>query len=169
MEITPALRMKSACLDWLRFDRRCTILATEVGRFSSDVLGLGKSLYEIEIKVSTTDFLADFKKDKHLRYADGHPWTPDYFYFCVPSPLVHWASNLMREKGLPYGVMEHCRENKIYPWGEINRNWIEVALRAKKLNAEQQNIDLISKTMRLRMGSEICRAYHKMIGSEEDE
>jgi len=162
MEIALTLQMKSACLDWLRFDRRCITFATEVGPFSSDVLGYGKSLYEIEIKTSKSDFMADFKKKKHIRYSDGHYWTPDYFYFCIPSSMVIWAVDLMKEKNLPYGIMEHCPNKRSL------RNCVKVQLRAKRMKPKSQNIDLIVRTIKLRMGSDICRIYHKLIRPQED-
>ena len=58
--------IKAALVSYFRFKRQVHIIATECGWFSSDLLMIAnKHLTEIEIKVSLSDFRADFKKPKH--------------------------------------------------------------------------------------------------------
>jgi hypothetical protein len=65
--------------------------------WESDVFGLSKSGYavEIEVKVSRSDFFADFKKGKHITFTGcklGHLGNynnvPHKFYFACPKGLI---------------------------------------------------------------------------------
>jgi len=71
------------------------------GLSECDVISISKSnfIYEYEVKISRSDFKADFKKEKHklmLEKAsvidsninDVWYYTPNYFYFVVPLNLV---------------------------------------------------------------------------------
>ena len=70
------------------------------GLSECDVISVSKSdyIYEYEVKISRSDFKADFKKDKHklmtegLGYKEnkGDVWylTSNYFYFVVPTNLI---------------------------------------------------------------------------------
>jgi hypothetical protein len=71
-----------------------------------DVISISKSdyIYEYEVKISRSDFKADFKKEKHQLMLEGKgtkerlikenntidTWylTPNYFYFVVPRDLI---------------------------------------------------------------------------------
>jgi hypothetical protein len=95
-----------ACLSaYFRFSKQCHFIATEVGRFNADFLTVKKGMMtEVEIKVSKADLNNDFKKQKHQIYEqNASPWTPNYFYFCVPPELVDYAVAKCVDK--PYGVM----------------------------------------------------------------
>lgn len=81
---------------------------TGYGIGECDVLSISKSnyIYEYEIKISKSDFKADFKKDKHRLMIEGKgskerlikennqmikdTWylTPNYFYFVLPIDLI---------------------------------------------------------------------------------
>ena len=74
------------------------------GLMECDVISISKSdyIYEYETKISKSDFLVDFKKDKHKRILEKKNilsyikegiediWflTPNYFYFVVPKDLI---------------------------------------------------------------------------------
>lgn len=69
---------------------------SKAGLYESDVLAITKSLMitEIEVKISRSDFKADFKKThKHYRMqnpiTDGWRWTPNKFYFACPVGLIN--------------------------------------------------------------------------------
>ncbi len=67
---------------------------------------------EIEIKVSKADLNNDFKKPKHRIYAaNSSPWTPNYFYFCVPQELLDYAVAKCADK--PYGILVAKTEHGI--------------------------------------------------------
>ena len=81
---------------------------TGYGLSESDVISISKSdyIYEYEVKISKSDFKADFKKEKHKLMLEGvgvkerlikennnmvrDIWylTPNYFYFVVPENLL---------------------------------------------------------------------------------
>lgn len=57
----------------------------------ADVLVLRKTGYvaEFEVKVSRSDFKADFKKvDKHRFLSGGHPWCANEFYYACEDGLI---------------------------------------------------------------------------------
>ena len=81
---------------------------TGYGLSECDVISVSKSnyIYEYEVKISRSDFKADFKKEKHKLMTEGKSvterlikennemikdvWylTPNYFYFVVPKDLI---------------------------------------------------------------------------------
>jgi hypothetical protein len=71
----------------------------------SDVLAITKSDYfhEYEVKVSKSDYLADFKKKKHKRMADNKAGKqgqiPNRFSFVVPQGMVE-AKDVPKYAGL---------------------------------------------------------------------
>ena len=91
-----------------------------VFEWESDYLAKTKAgyWYEVEIKISLSDFKHDFKKrDKHDtlrtgRHQDG--WggrvdslRPNYFSYCVPEHLVSKVEPLLPEYAGLFGVSEH--------------------------------------------------------------
>lgn len=69
---------------------------TGLGLGECDVISISKSnyIYEYEVKISRSDFFADFKKEKHgfmleSKSIKGDTYlSPNYFYFVVPTSLV---------------------------------------------------------------------------------
>lgn len=57
-------------------------------------------IMEIEIKISKSDFLADFKKEKHNK----KPYTL-LFYYAVPHFMRDYCIDYIKEHNLPYGVI----------------------------------------------------------------
>ena len=67
----------------------------------TDVISISKSdyIYEYEVKISRSDFKADFKKTKHTLITEGKfiketkeetlYLLPNYFYFVVPENLIN--------------------------------------------------------------------------------
>lgn len=97
--------MKAALCTYYRFGKSAKYIATECGRYYSDVLAICNGhLIEVEIKVSKADLSNDFKKDKHRIYETNiGKEVPNYFYFAVPQELVEFA--VSRCIGKPYGVI----------------------------------------------------------------
>ena len=75
--------LKACLVSYFRFKRGVSLLATECGWFSADVLFVRKQrLHEVEIKTSWSDFKADFKKPKHEFFLKGvvHPSMKEMVY-----------------------------------------------------------------------------------------
>lgn len=102
-----------------------------------DVMSVSKSnyIYEYEVKISKSDFKADFKKKKHknmskrksINESKGYYYSPNYFYFVVPSGLID-INDVPEYAGLMY-VNENGSFNKIK--------------KAPKLHSEKASVDFI--------------------------
>jgi hypothetical protein len=154
-----ALKMKYQALRWLRLDQRCMFIATEVGMFSSDVLGCNETkLIEVEVKVSFTDFKNDFHKWKHSRYsgmfANDAQWVPTHFYFAMPENLIEKAKKFLEEREKDYP--------KVGNYGLINMNGWKVTKRAKWIH-KNEPASRVKAVMALRMGSELIRFHEAWI------
>lgn len=102
--------LKTKLLYYWRFTRdNYNYIATEVGKFKSDVLvSDGKEIIECETKISKVDLKKDFSKKKHQTYKNPtswySKWLPNKFYFAVPSELVPYALEMVEDTD--YGVIE---------------------------------------------------------------
>lgn len=79
--------------------------------------GKAKSI-EIEIKTSIADLQKDFikKKRKHLGMEDCNKFSnykPNYFYFCVPLPLLDKTIKVLEDKNKRYGIITINNRGKI--------------------------------------------------------
>jgi hypothetical protein len=118
-----------------------------IGYFEADFVAISKAgyTYEIEIKVSRSDFFNDFKKgDKHKKYASGDIHSPNRFYFATPKGLlkleeipdyaglieinndyfkiVKSARNLHKEKLLDKNWFTYAMMKKLYYKNQILRD-----------------------------------------------
>lgn len=62
--------------------------------WEADAFSVTSSIYsyEFEIKISRSDFLADFKKPKHELFKNGnlnHKNCPNKFFFCCPNGMIN--------------------------------------------------------------------------------
>ncbi len=165
----------SACMGWLRFGKQFPFVAREAGMFSSDVLGATlEKVVEIEIKVSTADFKADWKKPKHdayskLEHVKTRKWhnglgenswgqtIPNQFYFAVPGYMKEFAIEQVKANKPDYGVLE-LRDNttaipNYYMW-----NRLRVVKRAKVLHKEKPTMQMLV-SMASRMSSDLANTY----------
>jgi hypothetical protein len=119
-DIVTARYLRAAGAAYLRYDRQCPIISIERGltefhwNDSPDILGVTKkrTLVEIEIKVSLSDFKHNFKKKSILMREGGHQCRrPHQFFFLVPPDLVEkvQASGLVTREGLLTVDMESRR------------------------------------------------------------
>ena len=143
--------IKAAVIYYYRFKRRHLYFCTEYNN-EADVLcsnGVGR-FDEIEIKISWSDFLADFKKVKHEEYRTGklnyggRNLTPTYFWFAAPIELAKRIHIYILEHKLPYGVYLYDEKDKC----------VNVLHTAKKLNAGKCDLEL--RGILARMGSELA-------------
>jgi hypothetical protein len=146
-------KLKYAALFWLRIDQRCPFIATEVGEFLADCIGINaKKMIEIEVKVSLADLKKDATKPKHYFYRKGYDgnWIPNYFYYAVPPDLVEAAKAEVEAKhDNLYGVMavdQSC----------------SVVKRSARLR-EAVPSDKAKMTCALRMGSELIRFHEAWV------
>ncbi len=152
-----ANKMKYEALKWLRIDQRCMFIATEVGGYNADVLGINeKKMIEVEVKVTFEDFKNDFKKYKHDRYVGGfsgeweNQWIPTHFYFALPDDLVDKAKAHLEERSKNYP--------KVSDYGIIQMTDWKVVKRAKWLHKNPPN-NRVKCTTALRMGSALIRFH----------
>lgn len=147
--------MKTSLLCYLRFGKKISIIATEVGRNSADVVySVNNYLYEIEVKTSIPDFKADFKKPKHLEYKAGKGiWTPNFFSFAVPESLVDKVLPLL--EGTPYGLIailgQFNEANVLNAWEAR----VKTVKKAKPLHMKMCAGD-VKHTIVKRLASELC-------------
>jgi hypothetical protein len=150
-----ALKAKFEALKWLRLDQRCMFIATEVGGYSADVLGINeKKMIEVEVKVTFEDFKNDFKKHKHHTYSGKYgtewekQWIPTHFYFAVPEGLVEKVK----------AHLDSDRGERTKDYGIIDSSTWKVVKRAKWLHKNPPN-NRVKCTTALRMGSELIRFH----------
>jgi hypothetical protein len=156
LEQSASRKLKYRALYWLRVEQRCPFIATEVGPFAADVLGINeKKIVEVEVKVSLADLKADFRKQKHLGYRPeavykwDQQWIPNQFYFAVPAELVEKAKF-------------ECEERGFGAYGVISLDGFTVIKRAKKLHDREPTSQVKFRTA-LRMGSELLRFHEAWI------
>lgn len=145
--------LKAKLLHYYRFRRRYKYIATEAGVWNSDVLVSDENeIIEIEVKISLSDYLKDFSKNKHNVYKAPSKYyktfLPNKFYFCVPENLAAEILPLLKDS--KYGLLV-CLEGKITKKG----SFIKCVKKAENIS------DSISKkllhALQLRMGSELIR------------
>lgn len=154
IEKSESLYLKYMALKWLRIEQRCMFIATEVGAYSADVLGINETkMVEVEVKVTMEDFKNDFKKYKHDMYSgyfseSEHQWVPTHFYFAVPDRMVSMAQDFLETRS------EKAKDC----YGLISMKDWKVVKRAKWLHKNKPN-NRVKCTTALRMGSELIRFH----------
>lgn len=115
--------IKLELLKYFRFERQYNLICTE-GINQADVNAYnGKSLVEVEIKISKNDFKKEFQTKfnfdnrwkfyKHKRYSEPENniirgyIVPNKFYLCVPAELVEWAKEYLEDKNEKYGLLSY--------------------------------------------------------------
>lgn len=147
-----ARHLKSEGLAFLRYIKRCSAVATEVGAWQADIFGCGAGFtIEIETKISISDLKADFKKTKHTLYHGGVPgiWVPNFMYFLVPLDLREKALEVLAEKGPKYGLLVF-QENQY----ALDGRKCTVAQRPKRLHDGRPQ-DRLREHLQARMSSEL--------------
>lgn len=157
--------LHAEALCWLRYVRRYPLVCTETGSpWFSDVVGVTETMFvEIEVKVSRSDLLAEFrnKETKHFCYDNvfksiDHqsrgPGVPNYFFVLVPKALEKDALEILGEKAAWAGVLVHD------DLGFIDGRNIRVAKRAKKLHDKPPSPRTLLNVQQ-RASSELCGLY----------
>jgi len=111
-----------------------------IGDFELDVVSISKSgmLYEFEVKISRSDFMADKKKRKHIFYTERPDRSPNYFSYACPKDLIK-PSEIGSGVGLYYidgedviEIQSPKRRHKIIH--DIN----EISKKICRINSERQ-------------------------------
>ena len=120
-------QFKWALIEYFKYDRGFDLIATEV--LNCDVMAVSKKeVIDIEIKISKSDFLADFKKHKHYKYNQllkdsAYSWNncgPNKFYFAVIPELVDFVVDFIKantteyECVSKYGVISFNESGQLY-------------------------------------------------------
>lgn len=156
--------IKAALIQKLRFTNRCPYVATEVGPFCGDVCTISNGkLAEYEVKVSLSDFRADFNKPKHVMYRSignqesgvktnwRNGWIPHLFWYAVPEEMVDAVgAKLLSYPG--YGLIVVKK---------VSREWdLRIApttlIRAKPLHKFEIGQKVYQQFL-YRMGSELAK------------
>jgi len=162
-------------MGWLRFGKQFSFVAREVGCFSSDVLGSNtKTVTEVEIKVTKSDFKADWKKPKHdvykeLEHIHTRKWPsglgetswaqtiPNQFYFACPEHMKEFAIEQVKANQSDYGVMVLMDNTTAIPnYNMWNR--LRVVKRAKFLHREKPKPEMLVR-LAARMASDLCHIH----------
>lgn len=168
--INETFKMKCALLHYLRFKRQCFV-ATEVnyGLGIADILYIPKKdkrIYEVECKISKSDFLNEWKKKEHKHFVLSKcSEAINYFYFCVTKDLEEFA--LGQIKDTPYGLLvyeEHwVHKNKLQE-KLLLEDSIVVIKNAKNLMKEDNKYyEAMKNTICLRAMSEVATMYKEQI------
>lgn len=153
-----AMKAKFEALKWLRLDQRCMFIATEVGGYSADVLGINeKKMIEVEVKVTLEDFKNDFRKPKHRQYVDAYEmdyawhkqWVPTHFYFAVLPDMIPKVKEYLEQQ---------VSAPKAKSYGIIDMSTWKVVKRAQWLH-KREPTNRAKCTVALRMGSELIRFH----------
>jgi len=104
-------RLEQVGINFLLYDKRCDIISMERGLHDGlgrpDILGVtrDRKLIEIEIKVSKSDFNANFDKKIIRLYKNSPKYAPHFFYFLVPAELAPQIKDYYDERHINYGII----------------------------------------------------------------
>lgn len=141
----------AAVVNYWRFKRQMSGVATEVGYYASDVLAYNDKgqVFETEVKVSKSDFKREFKKIKH----DSKDNTaPTKFYFAVPEAMSKWAKEYLDEKKSGWGLI------KVGDWngnGPCVEN-VKIVKNSKKLETTKAQVEQAKKMIVRRASSQLA-------------
>jgi hypothetical protein len=158
--------IKTVLMCWLRFNKQIAIVATEAGKYNSDVIySTNNQLFEIEVKTSLADFKEDFKKPKHLEYkVTTNQWAPNFFLFAVPLELVDKVLPLLENSS--YGLLAISQpfneSNILVPWEKR----VKVLKRPKVIHTRRCN-GLVKQMIVKRLASELCGLRQKIYSKDK--
>ena len=147
------IRYAVAC--WLRYEKQAPIVAFERGGHGwgwdhPDVFAVttARETYDVEIKVSYSDFKADLKKVKWSGRLERSGYSrPTWFYYAAPMDL---AEKIMASTILPGGA----GILGITGFREMGQDGVQVLLRAEKHRAATRpNISVIASWVKDQSGT----------------
>lgn len=97
--------------DFLLYEKKCDIISMERGLYDHlgrpDILGImrNRQVIEVEIKISFSDFRANFEKRIISRYRSNPRIAPHYFYFLVTAEIAEKVMTFESDKHTDYGIL----------------------------------------------------------------
>lgn len=159
--------IKLQLMKYFRFDRSFIFVCSECINHSDISAINNTSLIEVEVKISKSDFLAEFngksrvKKYKHLVMSDGKsPYSryivPNYYYFCTTPELKDYVLTYLKENGHDkYGLLI-CDEKRQFN----KRSHIYCVKQAKKIHDKKPTEKTFEKVAK-RVQSEMIGLIEK--------
>lgn len=100
-------RIKLLLMEYFRYKKQFFGVVSEYRHYCDEVEDFvafkNFDIAVVEIKISKSDFLADFKKPKHT---PAYQWWYSHFYFCVTEDLKDFVLEYLKENGYKnYGVL----------------------------------------------------------------
>lgn len=160
--------IKLQVMKYFRYTKGYTFVCSECINHSDISAINNTNLVEVEIKISKSDFLAEFKgetynKEYKHKVLQGlvkprkSYIVPNYYYFCVPKELAQFVRDYLKEHGYDkYGVLV-CDEYRQYN----QRSHIFSAKSAKKIHNTSPS-DTTWLTIGKRVQSEMIGLYEKV-------
>ncbi len=157
--------LKYAIMQYWRFKRQAIYIATEVGGYGPNIKDVfciaGKKIIEVECKISASDFMADFKKRKHVFYEQGIEFhnTPNHLYYAVPKDLS--INEEVFQQYPKYGLLRVSRHPRFE-----NDYVINFVRRAKSIDTRYGQASRLSKAQDVifkRMASEIINVHRRIM------
>lgn len=154
-----SLEGKVKVLHYFRFRRKFKFIATEAGRFNSDILVSDEDrIIEVEVKCTIHDLKNDAKKRKHSIYLKPTTYykqfVPNYFFFAMPESMIEKCLDYLKDNPL-YGVIS-ISEKEIKSKNDV---YCKIVKRPKQMH-KHFNLKLHNQIL-LRMGSELIRGRLK--------
>lgn len=158
-------QIQALLFSYFRFKRQFLGVTSEIQLLKEDdiedfIAFKENEIIGVEIKISKSDFLADFKnKKKHKKYLTPDSLYPlNKFYFCVPIELSDFPEDFL-SKNYPFYGLLIVRANEIF----VKRS-------AKRLRDKQDifsNTSLRDKLI-LRMSSELSNLRSEILRSNNE-
>ena len=161
--------IKLQLMKYFRFDRSFIFVCSECINHSDISAINNTSLIEVEVKISKSDFLAEFngksrvKKYKHLVMSDvKSPYyryiVPNYYYFCTTLELKDYVLTYLKENGYDkYGLLI-CDEKRQFN----KRSHIYCVKQAKKIHDKKPTEKTFEKVAK-RVQSEMIGLIEKKL------
>ncbi len=151
-------------LSWLRFSKRCDYVATEVGYWNADIVGVNETeCIEIETKVSKHDAENEIKKIKHKLYHGETIWRPNRFYFLVTEQMLEETVRVSDELNPKYGIMVLKATPNRYSTANGHARVVRIAKSIHSTGPTER----IKRDMAARMSSQIVNSAISNLGRRE--
>jgi hypothetical protein len=115
-------------------------------------------VHEVEIKVSWTDFLNEFKKPKHEQYKTSF-FSPNYYSFMIPEELLESVSEKLKDS--PYGIFIYRNRTNYKPLDNVKKIKPAQALHDRKASNK------VKYEILRRMGNEVIQRSSMVYASSK--